>query len=134
MVKFWKRDVCYIKRDVVSFYPNWYRYAFRVRSDTENYLIRKYGLSYNNTFLSVIYECDNQDITIYIISRSGDNQNSETVDCEADDYEELRNIVKEFIKDDLVNYEEYVCDADYYEPDSRWSDVNEIRGELNGRN
>ena len=77
-------------------------------------------MEYNNTYLSVLYDRDNQNITICILSKKNDGTKSSAADCELDDYEELNVILKRIIKQDLVNYEDYLCESEYFKRDSRW--------------
>jgi hypothetical protein len=111
MIKFWLDDFNYIKRFGVS---EPFGYLFNVRSESANYLINKYKLSYPKVFVNCYV-----DKTIYIGSRQYNNKQSDCCNCEQDDIEELYNLLKPIIDIDMCNYEEYKCD-DWYRKDSRW--------------
>ena len=111
MIKFWLDDFDYTKR-FGCVEP--FGYLFNVRGESANYLINKYQLDYPKVFVNCY-----MDKTIYIGSKQYDNKKIDCCDCEADDVEELYNLLKPIIDIDLRNYEDYMCD-DWYRKDSRW--------------
>lgn len=111
MIKFWSDDFEYIKR-FGACEP--YSYLFKVRSDSANYLINKYQLP-----LPIILIYYHTDKTIYVCSSQYKNQINTSYECNADDVEELYNILKPIMDVDMQNYEEYCCDP-WYGKDDRW--------------
>lgn len=111
MIKFWSEDFKYTER-LESF--GVFSYLFDVHGESANYLINKYQLGYPKVFVNYYI-----DKTIYIGSDAYDGKRSDCCDCEADDVEELCNLLKSIIDIDLRNYEDYMCD-DWYKKDSRW--------------
>lgn len=111
MIKFWSDDFEYTKRFGTA---EPFGYLFRVRSESANYLMNKYQLNYQIVFVNCY-----MDKTIYIGSQQYDNKRSDCCDCEADDIEELYNILKPIMDVDIRNYEEYCYDP-WYGKDDRW--------------
>lgn len=112
MIKFWLNDFNYIKRFGAT---EPFGYLFSVRGESANYLINKYKLNYPKVFVNC-----HMDNTIYIGSQQYDNRQSDCCVCQQDDIEELCSLLKPTINYDLRNYDEYLCNNDYYEKDSRW--------------
>lgn len=112
MIKFWEQDFDYIKR---FGYIEPFGHLFGVRSESANYLINKYKLRYPK----VLVNCYTDKI-IYICSSQYNDKQSEYIQCNEEDVEELYNLLKPIINIDLRNYEEYICNSDWYKKDSRW--------------
>ena len=120
MVKFFKEDFKYIERH--GYYNNdcgdgGYCYSFSVCGESANYLINKYGLEYSNVRVNLF--TDDNSMTV-----GSKTNNKLKADCmkidDTDDLTELLFILQEDIRIDQINYEEYLCDAEYNKYDSRW--------------
>ena len=120
VIKFWKEDFRYIERH--SYYNNergdsGYYYTFTVRGESANYLMNKYELSYPNVEVHLF--ADDNSMTVTSKIDNGLNRDVVDIDDESD-LKELLLILQEEVRIDHINYEEYMCDAEYNKYDSRW--------------
>lgn len=118
MIKFWKEDIKYIKR---RNYNENFSYHFSIRGESANYLINKYNLSlaFSNIAVHVYDNYNYIAITTYIEGKDFHAESEPTI-LNNEDTEELFSLLKEFIKQDQREWEEYKCNSDYYKRDSRW--------------
>lgn len=118
MIKFYREDVKYIKRTAwAGFnYAHEHQYHFSVRSESANYLINKYGLYGKDVELHYF-----SDDYITVTSKHPyEDTKSDAAEIDEEDMQELLTILLEDIKRDQAEWEEYICNSDYYMWDTRW--------------
>lgn len=121
MINFWKEDFKYYLRtpsyfDEGKINIDEYYYHFKVRGESANYLINRYGLRLPNIRVSI----DSYEPIGTCGADSDNGLRGETADLYSDDLEELQTLLKDIMDIDKRNYEEYICNSDYYKKDSRW--------------
>ena len=103
----YKEDFEYIKR--INTPQKW---VFNVKSETSGYLLNKYNFYAYPVQVTVWFDSGN-DIPHILI---------ESINKEVDleDAKDIWIAVDEIIRNDIVNWHEYICN-DVYKPDSRWT-------------
>lgn len=119
MIKFRKEDFTYTLRtpsytaDGIMIIGE-FCYTFSVRGESANYLMNRYGLYFPNIEVTILN-------SRHCVGQAIDNiGRSQWFILLGDDFEELHNLLKEVMDIDKRNYEEYICNSDYYKKDSRW--------------
>lgn len=117
MIKFYKEDIKYIRRTSWAGFNYTYehQYHFSVISESANYLINKYNLFGKDV---EIHYFDNYYITV--TSKNPYGIETDVADIDPVDINELLLILMEYIKQDQREWEEYMCDSEYYMWDDRW--------------
>lgn len=93
-------------------------YRYLVRGESSNYLMNKYKLDYPNIFFAISSNGNYGTCG----STNSNNTKSDVVDLEQEDLDEAFEVLKEIIRLDKRNYEDYLADSTYYKKDSRWRD------------
>lgn len=120
MIKFWKEDFKYTNR-TIHIYGHLglpcYCYEFDVHGESANYLMNTYQLNYPYVHICLFTINNN----ILVSSRGKSKAELDhSKEVKEEDLQELLSILQEEVNKDSVNYEEYLCNSDYYKRDSRW--------------
>ena len=118
MKKFFREDIKYVER------TNWtgfhytceHQYHFSVRGESANYLINKYNLFGKDVKIHYF-----DDTYITVTSHDPKGSQTDVAEIDSEDIKELMLILQEDIQQDQRQWEEYVCDSEYYMWDTRWS-------------
>lgn len=112
MTKFYENDFRYEYR-LGAIEP--FAYVFYVSGESENYLMNKYHLESDRV---IVYA--NLEKRIAIGNRRKKHSIWNIHPCAADDVDELYHILEPVMNLDMIWYDEYLAESDYYTPSERW--------------